>query len=571
MATSEEKRVETLEKSLDSLMDTLKKLEKAVDKAFNPQAVVDFSHEASNAVKDVTEAWSDFQGSIENEAMDAALETLEELVEVLSGEMSVQNFVDSITLVETALLGLAAAFSVEKAVSRISTARAALEKFTTSVKSLSATSIAGKIAEVVLLTEGNLKDLREAMVMEEIFGPLGTTIAGAAAGVGGAVLAVSKFITMLEEGFSWVNEAMMVLGIGIAAVGAIILGVHVGIAAAVAAAVAVIATGVILVKEHWEEIKAFLSGAAAWFSETVIGPVSEAIGPLWEGITVMASEAWAFIQELWSPVAEWFSENVIAPLAEYFSAVGQTVRDVFEGVKIIAQAVGKLISENVIDPLVDRFSQACRSVSGFFSGLWEGICAKWNDATSRIGSKIASLIELFAWLGSGLIEILQMVGGGIAQYLEKPVQAVANFIRGVINQLIGLVEGMLNGIIKGINNFLLGFSLVTALAARYIGTDWGGVALLPSVSLPRLANGAVIPPNRQFAAILGDQRSGVNIEAPLSTIEQALQNVMERNGGMAREIHITVESVLDGKVVARNTVKHINDMTRMAGKPVLLI
>lgn len=35
------------------------------------------------------------------------------------------------------------------------------------------------------------------------------------------------------------------------------------------------------------------------------------------------------------------------------------------------------------------------------------------------------------------------------------------------------------------------------------------------------------------------------------------------------DIHITVE--LDGKVVARNTVKHINQMTMAAGKPVLMI
>lgn len=90
-------------------------------------------------------------------------------------------------------------------------------------------------------------------------------------------------------------------------------------------------------------------------------------------------------------------------------------------------------------------------------------------------------------------------------------------------------------------------------------------------SLPRLANGAVIPPNQQFAAILGDQRSGVNVEAPLKTIEQALENVMARNGGFGGDINITVESVLDGKVIARNTVRHINSMTRSAGKPVLLI
>ena len=79
----------------------------------------------------------------------------------------------------------------------------------------------------------------------------------------------------------------------------------------------------------------------------------------------------------------------------------------------------------------------------------------------------------------------------------------------------------------------------------------------------------MIPPNQQFAAILGDQRSGMNFEAPLKTIEQAVENVLGRSG-FGGDINITVESVLDGKVVARNTVRHINAMTRSTGKPVLL-
>lgn len=40
--------------------------------------------------------------------------------------------------------------------------------------------------------------------------------------------------------------------------------------------------------------------------------------------------------------------------------------------------------------------------------------------------------------------------------------------------------------------------------------------------VPFLANGAVIPPNNPFLAVLGDQRSGYNIEAPLNVIQQAV-------------------------------------------------
>ena len=53
--------------------------------------------------------------------------------------------------------------------------------------------------------------------------------------------------------------------------------------------------------------------------------------------------------------------------------------------------------------------------------------------------------------------------------------------------------------------------------------------------IPKLATGAVIPANREFLAVLGDQRSGTNVEAPLATIEQAVANVLSRMGGFGTQ------------------------------------
>ena len=37
-------------------------------------------------------------------------------------------------------------------------------------------------------------------------------------------------------------------------------------------------------------------------------------------------------------------------------------------------------------------------------------------------------------------------------------------------------------------------------------------------------------------AVLGDQKSGTNVEAPLKTIEQAVENVLSRRGGGTKDI-----------------------------------
>ncbi len=68
-------------------------------------------------------------------------------------------------------------------------------------------------------------------------------------------------------------------------------------------------------------------------------------------------------------------------------------------------------------------------------------------------------------------------------------------------------------------------------AVPWLGIEKGSMQLFTIPKIPKLATGAVIPPNAPFMAMLGDQKNGTNIEAPLSTIEQALENVYKRNNG----------------------------------------
>lgn len=49
-----------------------------------------------------------------------------------------------------------------------------------------------------------------------------------------------------------------------------------------------------------------------------------------------------------------------------------------------------------------------------------------------------------------------------------------------------------------------------------------------AAGIPQLATGAVIPPNRRFTAVLGDQRNGMNLEAPEGLIRKI---VREESGG----------------------------------------
>lgn len=54
----------------------------------------------------------------------------------------------------------------------------------------------------------------------------------------------------------------------------------------------------------------------------------------------------------------------------------------------------------------------------------------------------------------------------------------------------------------------------------------GGKAVITPLNVPRLAQGAVLPANKPFMAMVGDQTHGTNVEAPLETIKQAVFEVI---------------------------------------------
>ena len=97
-----------------------------------------------------------------------------------------------------------------------------------------------------------------------------------------------NFFSMWSNGFNVLKEILMDLGIAIAAVGAVILGVAAAPAAVVAAIVAAVATIVIVVHDNWETISQYFINA-------------------WNGIV-----------NLFSPAAQWFSDNVIEPIVTFF-------------------------------------------------------------------------------------------------------------------------------------------------------------------------------------------------------------------------------------------------------------
>ncbi len=230
----------------------------------------------------------------------------------------------------------------------------------------------------------------------------------------------------------------------------------------------------------WERIKKTAGDVAAWFSKTW-EEISAWFSGMWEGFSKWASESWAAIQKTWQGVKTWFNNTVIAPVKSGFSTAWKNVsgwaseswkriKDTYSGIKgWFSDKFGA-----AYDAIKDKFS----GWGEFWSGLWTNIKNKFSDIGSNIGSSISDTMK------SGLNRVL-------------------GSIEGVINKGIGLVNNAID-----LANMLPGVS----------------VGHVPTLSLPRLAQGGYIGPNRPTAAIIGDNKHAGEIVAP----EDKLLEIMKR-------------------------------------------
>jgi hypothetical protein len=113
-------------------------------------------------------------------------------------------------------------------------------------------------------------------------------------------------------------------------------------------------------------------------------------------------------------------------------------------------------------------------------------------------------------------------------------------IKTPLNSILGGFETLANGVIRGLNSMIKALNKLKFDVPSWVpvigGSSFGfNIKEIAEVKIPRLAQGAVIPPNKEFLAMLGDQKHGTNIEAPLDTIKQALAEVLAEIGGGNRE------------------------------------
>ena len=194
-----------------------------------------------------------------------------------------------------------------------------------------------------------------------------------------------------------------------------------------------------------------------------------------------------------------------------------------------------------------------------------------------IGGPVGGAIGLSLGLALGL---------GTVAFDDKMTASARNTaktaLKGVVTNILKALFGTFgSGVFGGISGDTIKATLKLAVSLGKT-TFSGGSGLTGSgrsavtgqsasyYSSPALATGTVVPPNREFLAMLGDNKTETEVVSPLSTMKQAMLEALRESGGNGGG-NITLYVYLNGRKMAVEMVKEINDMTREAGKPVLLL
>lgn len=294
---------------------------------------------------------------------------------------------------------------------------------------------------------------------------------------------------------------------------------------------------------------------------------------MWDGLT----DAWNNGVN-WKNLIEMLAGTALAAIGLYiaFGKIGAGIALVIGGAAMIVTAFKDIIENgaNLQNTLLLIAGIVATGLGFFFlTGSVVPLVIAGIAAIIAAILKITGNLEEFAKnLEENILGgIIQFIKGVFAGDWESAWEGVKKVFKGIWNSIVIIVESAINFIIKGLNWLISKINTIQFTVPSWVPGVGGksiGVHLSPlsEVRIPRLATGAVIPPNREFMAVLGDQKSGTNIETPLATMVDAFKQAMSEYGGGTT----TVVLQLDGKEIARSTVKNINNMTRAAGKPVLL-
>lgn len=377
---------------------------------------------------------------------------------------------------------------------------------------------------------------------------------------------ITPLIAMIVNGISGLISILGSEGL-IGAISAIISSVGI-IPIVITAVIAIL----VLLVTHWDQVKQTMLNFADWLSNAFVTDWTKQFGIIGDYMNLFFSTISNIIDGI---------KQIFNGIVEFFTGVFTgNWKQAWEGIKDIFIGVWNLMATivttplNLIKTLVNQvfefiknfvLSPFSKFVNGIFKTDWTKAFGIIGDYMNGWAQNIKNLFDSVKQIFNGIVNF---VNGVLSGNWRRAWNGIKNIFAGIWNAMASVVKSPVNLIISFMNAMLRGFQRMQngfASAMNHMNirlpkwlqefTGWSSVGFnigywSPNY-IPYLAKGAVIPPNKEFMAVLGDQKNGNNIEAPESLIRQIVRE--ESGGGQKQRIEIPV--YLKGKQIYKAVVE----------------
>lgn len=377
---------------------------------------------------------------------------------------------------------------------------------------------------------------------------------------------ITPLIAMIVNGISGLISILGSEGL-IGAISAIISSVGI-IPIVITAVIAIL----VLLATHWDQVKQTMLNFADWLNNAFVTDWTRQFGIIGDYMNLFFSTISNIIDGI---------KQIFNGIVEFFTGVFTgNWKQAWEGIKDIFIGVWNLMATIVTTPLnliktlvnqvfefIEKFvlTPFSKFVNGIFKTDWTQAFGIIGDYMNGWAQNIKNIFDSVKQIFNGIVNF---VNGVLSGNWRRAWNGIKNIFAGIWNAMASLIKSPVNLIISFMNAMLRGFQRMQngfASAMNHMNirlpkwlqefTGWSSVGFnigywSPNY-IPYLAKGAVIPPNKEFMAVLGDQKNGNNIEAPENLIRQIVRE--ESGGGQKQRIEIPV--YLKGKQIYKAVVE----------------
>ena len=203
---------------------------------------------------------------------------------------------------------------------------------------------------------------------------------------------------------------------------------------------------ILLVRKHWDKIRAaIIKGAKA---------VGEFFKKLWEEIKNTAVAAFNKLKQVLTSILDGI-KAVWSKITGFFSAL-------WENIVVAAEKIWSGITA-VFSAIIEQIKAVWSTITGFFGGLWDGIVSLASSVISGLAEPFSKVLDVIKGLWTGLTDFFS----GLWESLKNGVVSVADTIGNIFT---GLFDGIKNQFFGFINTLKDGWEKVKG----FFGGLWDG-------------------------------------------------------------------------------------------------